>query len=138
MPVAVECRKNIVAVHDALDVITGKWRVSILVSLTMKPALLFNELKAELPSISSKVLSAELRILEENKLISREVLKSPVVKVRYRLTPYGNTLENLIFSLLDWGLTHRSEMTGTTAIGVSNIEYINELKENLPTRSLPL
>lgn len=132
MSVAIECRKNIVAVHDALDVIAGKWRVSILVSLIMRSELLFNELKAELSSISSKVLSSELRYMEENNLITREVIKHPVVKVRYRLTGYGRTLESVIFSLMDWGITHRSEMTGIKHLEVSNVDYINDLKTNLP------
>ncbi|MEX6689572.1 helix-turn-helix domain-containing protein [Danxiaibacter flavus] len=135
MSVPIDCKKNIIAIHDTLDVINGKWRISILACLTMKSELLFTELKAELASISSKVLSTELRFLEENKLISREVLKLPVVKVMYKLTPYGRTLESLVFSLLDWGLTHRSEMTGINGLGINTNEYINELKANLPTRT---
>lgn len=132
MPIAVECKKNIIAVYDTLDIIKGKWRIPIMASLLMRSELLFNELKSEIPTISSKVLSNELRFLEENNIISREVITSPIFKVRYRLTAYGRTLENLIFVLMDWGFTHRQEITGTKSLSVSNHEYIKNLQDHLP------
>lgn len=135
MAVVIDCKKNIIAIQDALDVITGKWRVSILACLTMKSELCFSELKSELSSISSKVLSTELNFLEENKLVSRQEVKSPVYKVKYKLTLYGRTLEPLILSLLDWGLNHRTEMTGINVLKTSTDKYVSELKANLPTGS---
>ncbi|WP_316825519.1 helix-turn-helix domain-containing protein [Pedobacter miscanthi] len=130
--VSVECKQNIVAVQDALDILTGKWRVPIIVTLTMRSELLFNELKAELPVISAKVLTEELHYLYKNNLISREVLKTKPIKVKYKLTEYGRTLENVIFTLLDWGLTHRERFVGKRKIDVSNAEYIGDLRSNLP------
>ncbi|PSK88898.1 HxlR family transcriptional regulator [Taibaiella chishuiensis] len=132
MPVVIACRQNMIAIQDTLDVISGKWRIPIIVCLTMRPELSFTELKEELVYISAKVLSAELRFMEENNLVSREVKKTTTLTVKYSLTAYGRTLERLLFSLMDWGLTHRVQITGKQALEVSNEDYINALRANLP------
>lgn len=132
VPVMVECKQNIIAVQDALEILNGKWRVATIVALTMREMLLFSDLKKELPGISAKVLTHELRIMEENNLVVRTVLPTKPQKVEYRLTSYGRTLEQVVFTLMDWGLAHRYKMTGRQMFPIANQEYIAELRINLP------
>ena len=93
-------------VQDVIDIIGGRWRGAILASLCDKEKR-FNELKRDLGSVTPRTLIKELRYLEMNKLISREVDASNAVSVIYRLTKHGKSLEPLIESIVNWGQKHR-------------------------------
>lgn len=104
-----DCLKNMVAIKDALDVIGGKWKLIILVSI-MHGRKRFTEIEKSIPNISSKVLAKELKDLEMNKLITRVECDDYPVRTEYLPTDYVFTLETVITSLHMWGINHRDEL----------------------------
>ncbi|SDZ80431.1 winged helix-turn-helix transcriptional regulator [Pedobacter hartonius] len=67
----------------------------------------FKELAREIPGITDKTLSKELKDLEMNQLVSRTVINSFPTRVEYQITDYGRTLKNLMIELRSWGRAHR-------------------------------
>ncbi|GAB3051328.1 winged helix-turn-helix transcriptional regulator [Spirosoma pulveris] len=96
-------------VRDALDVISGKWKILIFISLTYGHKR-FREIERSIPNISSKVLAKELKDLEEHKLVKRTVYDQLPVLVEYTTTEYVQTLEPVIQALYQWGLQHRQRV----------------------------
>jgi DNA-binding HxlR family transcriptional regulator len=86
----------------AMDLIGGKWKGLILFRL-MKGPRRFNVLRAEIPEISSKVLSSQLRELEQDRLITRTVYVDSALKVEYALTDLGKNLEPAFALMKQWG-----------------------------------
>jgi DNA-binding HxlR family transcriptional regulator len=105
------CSKSIMAVHDAMYVLNGRWKISIIASLCFN-TLRFTDLLREVEGISGKMLSRELKNLEENQLVTRTVLNTHPITVEYQLTEYGHTLKEIIDSLAKWGSNHRKIITG--------------------------
>jgi DNA-binding HxlR family transcriptional regulator len=101
------CSSLLLAVGDALYVIGGKWKLRVIIGLTGKKKR-FNELQKTIPGISAKVLSAELKELESNGFVIREIHTAtmPVI-VEYQLTDYAMTLKDVVGSLKNWGTMHR-------------------------------
>ncbi|WP_316800190.1 helix-turn-helix domain-containing protein [Pedobacter frigidisoli] len=128
-PIKIDHKESILAIHDALEILSRKWTVSIIFGLAKHNKLCFKELKFHLIDISAKVLSYELKELEQNLLISRTSLASNPPKVEYELTEYGMKLEALIFPLLIWGLDHRERILCTKKH--STEEYVDTVKKNL-------
>lgn len=102
------CKNNRRAVQDSLDVIGGKWKILILLTLKDKPHR-FKELAKEI-GITSRMLSKELQDLEINKLIQRKVLDTKPIGVEYSITNHGLTFQDVIEALRDWGINHRKEI----------------------------
>jgi DNA-binding HxlR family transcriptional regulator len=105
------CISALTPLRDALDVISGKWKLQILVSL-MTGRQRFREIERSIPNLSSKVLAKELKDLEQHQLIKRTVLDGTPVSVTYEVTPYAQTLDPVIFVLRDWGIKHREKIMG--------------------------
>jgi DNA-binding HxlR family transcriptional regulator len=105
-------KKEIMAVHDAMDVLNGKWKISIISSICYYNERRFSDILNDVNGISNKMLSKELKDLEMNKLIKRTVLDTQPVTVKYNLTEYGRTLQTIINNLSDWGMEHRKVITG--------------------------
>lgn len=103
------CQYKLMASRDALDVIQGKWRLPIIISLTYGNKR-FGEIRRDIADISPKMLSQELKVLESYKLVSRTLHDSMPVSVEYALTPLGASLHNLLSELLDWGLHFRESL----------------------------
>jgi DNA-binding HxlR family transcriptional regulator len=103
------CQYELMAARDALEVIQGKWRIPILISLTYGTKR-FGEIQRDIPDISPKMLSQELKALEENKLITRTLHDSMPVTVEYALTPLGFSIKNLLVELRNWGKYFRNEI----------------------------
>jgi DNA-binding HxlR family transcriptional regulator len=93
-------------VQDVIDIIGGRWRGAILASLCDKEKR-FNELKRDLGSITPRTLTKELKYLELNKLLVREVDAENSISVLYSLTKHGKSLEPLIGQIVAWGQKHR-------------------------------
>ena len=110
-----ECRQMILPVRDALDAISGKWKVPILIAMGLGNKR-FMELQNSIPNITSRMLSKELKELEINKLVERKVFDSFPVTIEYVRTAHSKTLDPLIEELRKWGEVHRLAITG------SNIE----------------
>lgn len=100
------------AIHDAMDVLSGKWKIYIISSVCLYNKRRFSDILNDVDGISNKMLSKELKELEVNKLIERTVLNTHPVTVQYGLTEHGKTLQTIINNLTDWGLAHRKEIIG--------------------------
>lgn len=107
----IECGEFLLAVRDALDVINGKWKLQIIISLWAGNKR-FREIERSIPGITSKVLSKELRDLQEHQLIKRTVYDASPVSVEYTLLPYSNTLHTVVVELQKWGINHRKKIFG--------------------------
>ena len=103
------CTKAIIPVRDALDILSGKWKLPILIALSFGN-MRFSQMAKQIPGITDKMLSKELRELEMNELVKRTVYDTVPVIVEYSMTPYGKTLEKLIEELQAWGLQHRKRI----------------------------
>lgn len=93
-------------VESTLGFIDGKWKGVILFHLLMDGTLRFNELKRKLPSVTQRMLTKQLRELEESGIVSRTVFAVVPPRVDYALTPLGLTLKPVIIALAEWGQTH--------------------------------
>jgi len=107
------CSKRIMAIHDALDVINGRWKIKIVSCLCYAPTR-YSDLLRRVIGISGKVLSRELKDLETNQLIKRTVMSGHPVTVFYELTEYGSTLKDLIDVIAEWGMQHRERIIQMT------------------------
>lgn len=105
----VQCKQHLTAIGDALYVIGGKWKLRVIVSLR-EGHKRFNEIQRAIDGISPKVLSAELRELELNGFVRREVHTGTPVVVEYHITPYADTLGDVLNALSTWGATHRDKI----------------------------
>lgn len=105
-----EHKKDLMAVQDAMDVLYGKWKISILSSICFYNKRRFSDILNDVKGISNKMLSKELKELETNKLISRTVLDTQPITVQYQLTAHGHTLRTIIDSLTSWGKEHRKKI----------------------------
>ncbi|SHI48820.1 transcriptional regulator, HxlR family [Mesonia phycicola] len=87
-----------------MGVIGGKWKTVILFHLIDGP-LRYNELRKEMPTVTERTLSLQLKTLEEDGVIKRKVYTTkPPLKVEYSLTEFGKTLIPTIKSIADWGV----------------------------------
>lgn len=114
-----ECRRAWLTLQDTLDVIGGKWKL-VLIALLRGRKLKFRELSRE-AGISSRILSKELKEMEINGLITRTVLNTKPIMVEYELTPYSNTLSEVITAMHEWGKKHRQKMMGQKSIEPSTL-----------------
>lgn len=105
-------KKEMMAVHDAMDVLSGKWKIYIISSICHYNKRRFSDILNDVDGISNKMLSKELKELEINKLIERTVLDTHPVTVQYQLTKHGETLKTIINNLTEWGIQHRREIIG--------------------------
>lgn len=106
-----ECSSAMLPVRDALEVINGKWKLMILISISSGNNR-FREIERSINKINSKVLAKELKDLEEHQLIKRTVYDESPVLIEYTTTPYATSLENVIKELRDWGVNHRKKIIG--------------------------
>lgn len=105
------CTQMIVPVRDALDVLNGRWKLPILVSLTFGRKR-FKQIAREVHGITDKMLSKELKDLEMNQLVRRDVYDTFPPTVEYSITEHGQTLERVINELRIWGMEHRRKIIG--------------------------
>lgn len=106
-----ECISNLIPIKDALDVIGGKWKLLILISIAEGNSH-FRGIERSIPKLSTKVLAKELKELEANKLIKRTVIDDFPVRIEYTVTNHAKTLQKVISELHQWGLSHRKEVFG--------------------------
>jgi len=105
-----QCSKNLTAMDDALFVVGGKWKLRVMIAV-LSGHVRFNELQRTVTGISARVLSGELKDLEENGLVKRVVHanQKPVV-VEYVPTEYSRTLKEVIAPLAQWGANHKKKI----------------------------
>jgi len=107
-----DCSKAMLSIKDALQAVDGRWKLLILYSLCSGPKR-FKEISREVNGITDKTLSKELKDLQANKLINREVHDTFPPTVEYTMTPHGLSLKKVLYELWTWGLAHRKEVIGT-------------------------
>jgi len=83
-----------------------KWHPVIVHRLLREGPLGFNDLKEDVDGISSKVLSDSLEDLEEKQLVDRTIVSEKPFRVNYSLTDRGESLEEVIVAMRDWGQAH--------------------------------
>jgi DNA-binding HxlR family transcriptional regulator len=105
------CQFKLMAARDALEVIQGKWRIPIIISLTYGNKR-FGEIQRDISDISPKMLSQELKALEMNKIIKRTLYDTMPVTTEYSLTPLGLSMNSLLEEILNWGIHFRKEVVG--------------------------
>jgi|SRR5699024_1889703 len=112
---------EVTAVLYALEKINGKWKIPILLNLRLKGEMRFNELQKTIDGIGSKMLSKELKELEEKGLILRNVSVSTPIRITYNISKYGRTLDTVLFALSNWGQMHIVETTNEHTINHQHI-----------------
>ncbi len=103
------CLDTVKPVRDALDVIMGKWKLPIIISVGVGNER-FTDIQESIPGITPKVLAKELKELEQHKLLKRIITDDYPVKISYKAEPYAATLTPIIYALKDWGLNHREKI----------------------------
>ncbi len=88
-----------------VKVMGGKWKPIILWNLAEEGVLRFGEIKRIMPNISQKMLTKQLRELESDDLIHREVFAVVPPKVEYSLTEFGETIMPILTQMCEWGQT---------------------------------
>ena len=96
------CQQYSCPVEATLDVIGGKWKGIILYKLLERPKR-FTELKRELRAVTQRMLTLQLRELEEDGIVHREIYREIPPKVEYSLTKTGQNLKPILFALREWG-----------------------------------
>lgn len=96
-------------VETTLMLIGNKWKVLILRDL-LSGSKRFGELKKSLGSVSQKVLTTQLRDMEESGLVSRKVYAEVPPRVEYSLTELGNSLKPILDAMRDWGEEYKTQI----------------------------
>ncbi|MFB9326659.1 winged helix-turn-helix transcriptional regulator [Paenibacillus aurantiacus] len=92
-----------------LSIIGGKWKMIIMWHLGKEGTKRFNQLKALIPDITQRMLTTQLRELEEDGIVDRKVYPVVPPKVEYSLTPRGESLIPILDLMYEWGKTYIRE-----------------------------
>jgi DNA-binding HxlR family transcriptional regulator len=101
----INCEKEL-----TLALISGKWKLVLLWHLGIEGTKRFSDLKRKIPQVSHKILTNQLRELEEDHLIHRTVFPVVPPKVEYALTPYGESLMPVLKEIYEWGKYYRENV----------------------------
>lgn len=104
------CQVRIQAIHDTMGILSGKWKFHILGTLIEGEEMGFMDLLREIDGIGTKMLSKELQDMEMNHLISRKVMDTKPVTVKYTITAHGKTLKPIIDEIAKWGVSYRQAL----------------------------
>lgn len=91
------------AVEAALAIVGGKWKLKIYKAIRSNEVMRFHEIRDAIGNISEKTLTAQLREMEEDGLLIRNVYPQVPPKVEYSLTELGRSLETVFLVLDNWG-----------------------------------
>ena len=93
-------------VDEALGILVGKWKPVILLHLFTEGTLRFSELKRLMPGITQKMLTKQLRELEDEDIINRVIYPQVPPKVEYSISEYGKSLQPVLDKMNEWGTAH--------------------------------
>ncbi len=96
----------VLAVRDTMNVISGKWKLPIIGTLLYGKKR-FTEIQRNIPKITPRMLSKELRELELNGILKRNVFDTVPVVIEYELTESGKSIADVLNKMIEWGLKHR-------------------------------
>lgn len=107
----IQCKNRLSSTEDALYVLGGRWTIRVMIAI-LGGHTRFNDIQRTLKGISAKMLSSELKKLEVNLLVERNVYadQTPVV-VEYIPTEYSKSLKDIITALAQWGAQHKRKIT---------------------------
>lgn len=86
-----------------LSIISGKWKITIIYYLATDGPLRFSEIKRLFPKITHKVLTTQVRELEDDGIVHRRVFPEVPPRVEYSLTELGQSLMPIVFMMYEWG-----------------------------------
>jgi len=104
-------QEKIKAIQDTMFVIGGKWKCPVVLSIYSGNKR-FNDIANSIPKITNRVLSKELKHLEENLLIKRTVVDEYPVKIEYSVTDYALGLDEIVKPMESWGKKHKKKISG--------------------------
>lgn len=104
-----DCIPHLRAISDTQYVLSGKWKVVIIGSLSFSKKR-FTELKDTLQGIGSKMLTRELQELVQNGIVKRTAAEDGGKAVEYELTTYGYSVKPVIDAMAAWGKQHREHI----------------------------
>ncbi|WP_158811246.1 helix-turn-helix domain-containing protein [Beijerinckia sp. L45] len=93
-------------------ILGGKWKARIIWALVRNEPLRFSEIRRACPPVSDRILTKELRELQEYGLITRREYAVVPPKTEYSLTELGGTLRPVMASMADWGLDNQGKIAG--------------------------
>jgi len=96
----------------ALSIIGGRWKPTILHHLLVAGKLRFGELRDQVKGISERMLVLQLRELEADAIITREVYAEVPPRVEYALTDMGLSMRNMLEGISQWGVMHKAIVEG--------------------------
>lgn len=102
-------------VEATLDAIGGKWKGVVLYHL-LDGTKRFGEFRRILPGITQRILTKQLRELEESRIVHRKIYAEVPPRVEYSLTEYGQTLKPILIALEKWGQKHAQDENSKLAI----------------------
>ena len=98
-------------VETCLEMLSGKWKPRILWKLHQNEVMRFNELRRSISGgITAKMLTQQLRELEQDGLVTRTVYPEVPPRVEYRLSDFGQTLRPVLDAIASWGTEHNSRI----------------------------
>ena len=97
-------RIHVCPVETSLELLSGKWKPRILWKLHQQGVLRFGEFRREMPDITAKMLTQQLRDLEKDGLVHRKVYAQVPPKVEYSLSEFGETLKPILDMIAQWGV----------------------------------
>lgn len=99
------------SLQDTLYFIGGKWRIPIMNSICNGNRR-FREIERSIPGITTRMLSRELKEMEANKLLKRNVYTDSTILVEYEPTEHCRSFGNIISEMINWGRDHREVVIG--------------------------
>lgn len=103
------CFKRILNMTDTLDILSGKWKISILILLSFEPKR-FSEISKLFKKITDRTLSKDLKDLENNLLISKKTIDAFPKTTEYSITEHGLSITKVLLELREWGQLHREKI----------------------------
>lgn len=101
-------------VETTLSLIGNKWQVLILRDLSLNGTMRFKELQRSIGKISQKVLTSNLRTLEDTGIVRREVFAEVPPRVEYSLTELGETLKPVLDAMRAWGESYKERLRSSS------------------------
>lgn len=102
-------QEKIRAIQDTMFVLGGKWKLPVILSIYSGNNR-FSDIAASVPKITNRVLSKELKHLEENLLITRTVVDDFPARIEYTLTSYCLGIQEVVTPMESWGKKHRKKI----------------------------
>lgn len=96
----------VLSINDTLNVINGKWKLPIIGSILFGKKR-FTDIQRNIPKITPRMLSKELKELELNGMLIRTVYDSTPVSIEYELSESGKSITEVLDKMIEWGMKHR-------------------------------